>query len=166
MCGPCDLEFLLISLCNHVSSCKYHIGLFYQPPSSGVQSLQTYFERLDSSYFYNFVLLGDLNVNFYNQSHFLYSHLNNILHSFSLHQVVEGHTHISPSGNASHIDLAPVANLPQLHKCSIVPPLANSDHSGLEMCMKWRNIRRPAASSKRVVWKICTSRFWQGLLTH
>ena len=27
-CGPCDLEFLLISLCNRVSSCKYHVGLF------------------------------------------------------------------------------------------------------------------------------------------
>ena len=28
VCGPCDLEILLISLCNHVSSCKYHVGLF------------------------------------------------------------------------------------------------------------------------------------------
>ena len=55
--------------------------------------------------------------------------------------------------NASHIYLALVSNLPQLHKCSIVPPLANSDHSGLEMSTKWRNIRRPATSSKRVVWK-------------
>ena len=51
-CGPCDLEFLLISLCNHVSSCKNHGGLFYRSPSSGVQCLQslyTYFERFDSS---------------------------------------------------------------------------------------------------------------------
>ena len=102
-----------------------------------MQSLYTYFESLDSSYFYNFVLLGDFNVDFYNQSHFLYSHLNSVL------QVIEGHTHISPSGNASLIDLALVSNLPQLHKCSIVPPLANSDHSGLEMSIKWRNIRRP-----------------------
>ena len=129
-----------------MSYCKYHLGLFYRPPSSGVQSLQslcTYFESLDSSYFYNFVLLGDFNVDFYNQSHFLYPHLNSILHSFSLHQVVEGHTHISPSGNASLIDLALVSNLPQLHKCSIVPPLVNSDHSGLDLSVKWRNIKRP-----------------------
>ena len=27
-CGPCNLEFYLISLCNHVSCCKYHVGLF------------------------------------------------------------------------------------------------------------------------------------------
>ena len=62
-------------------------------------------------------------MDFYNQSHFLYSH-------------------ISPSGNASLIDLALVSNLPQLHKCSIVPPLANSDHSGLEMSIKCREDTR------------------------
>ena len=62
-------------------------------------------------------------MDFYNQSHFLYSH-------------------ISPSGNASLIDLALVSNLPQLHKCLIVPPLANSDHSGLEMSIKCREDTR------------------------
>ena len=82
-----------------------------------------------------------------------------ILDSFSLHQVVEGHTHISPSGNASLIDLALVSNLLQLHKCSIVPPLANSDHSGLDLSIKWRNVRRPATSSKRVVWKYVQADF-------
>ena len=139
-----------------------HVGLFYRLPSSGVwnlQSLCTYFKSLNSSYFYNFVLLGDFNVNFHNQSHFLYPHLNSILLSFLLHQVVEGHIHISPSGNGSLIDLALVSNLPQLDKCSIVPPLVNSDHSGLDMSIKWRNIRRPATSSKRVVWKYAQADF-------
>ena len=37
--------------------------------------------------------------------------------------------------------------------------LMNSDHSGLEMSMEWRNIRRPAASSKRVVWKYAQADF-------
>jgi len=51
--GPSDLELLIISVHNHMSSCKHHIGLFYRPPSSGVQSLErlyTYFESLELSY--------------------------------------------------------------------------------------------------------------------
>ena len=98
-------------------------------------------------------------MDFYNQSHFLYPHLNSILDSFSLHQVVEGHTYISPSGNASLIDLALVSNLLQFCKCSTLPPLANSDHSGLDMGIKWRNIKRPATTSKRVVWKYTQADF-------
>ncbi len=157
--GPSDLEFLIISVSNHASSCKYHVGLFYRPPSSGVQSLESlysYLGSLDSSYFSNFVLVGDFNIDFYNHSHFLYSRLTGILHSFSLHQVVEDHTHISPTGNTSLIDLALVSNLPQLQKYSIVPPLANSDHLGLDLTMKWRRIRRPAT---RVVWKYAQADF-------
>ena len=63
------------------------------------------------------------------------------------------------ASNASLIDLAVVSNLPQLHKCSIVPPLANSDHSALDLSVKWRNIRRPATSSRRVVWKYAQADF-------
>ena len=44
-CGSCNLQFL-IALCNHVSSCKYHVGLVYRPPSSGVQSLHAEFVYL------------------------------------------------------------------------------------------------------------------------
>lgn len=134
--GPSDLELLIISVHNHVSSCKHHIGLFYRPPSSGVQNLErlyTYFESLDLSYFSNFVFLGDFNVDFCNQFHFLYSHVASILDSFSLHQVVQGYTHVSSTGNTSLIDLVLVSNLPQLQKCSTVPPLANSDHLGLDV---------------------------------
>ncbi len=35
--GPNNLELLVISVGNHVNSCKHHLGLYYRPPSSGVQ---------------------------------------------------------------------------------------------------------------------------------
>ena len=50
-------------------------------------------------------------------------------------------------------------NLPQLQKCSTIPPLANSDHLGLDVSIKWRNIRRPAATHKRVIWKYAQADF-------
>ena len=121
--------FLFISLCNHVSSCKYHVGLFYRPPSSGVQSLQslcTYFESLDSSYFYNLVLLGDFNVDFYNQSHFLYPHLNSILDSFSLHQVMRV-THTS-------------ALLVMLHSLIWPWSLICHNFTSAQLCHLWRTL--------------------------
>jgi len=60
--GPSDLELLIISVHNHVSSCKHHIGLFtdHPPVVFSLEKLYTYFESLDLSYFSNFVFLGDL----------------------------------------------------------------------------------------------------------
>ena len=34
MAGPSSLELLIISVSNHVNTCKHHLGLFYRPPSS------------------------------------------------------------------------------------------------------------------------------------
>ena len=30
--GPNNLELLIISVSNHVNTCKHHIGLYYRPP--------------------------------------------------------------------------------------------------------------------------------------
>ena len=99
----------------------------------------------------SFVIIGGFNIDFCNRSHFLYSYFCTILHSFSLTQVVDGHTHVSPSGSVSCIDLALVSNLSQLKKCEIIPPLTDYDHghSGLQvynyelegckkMCYQWK----------------------------
>ena len=122
--GPDNLELLVISVTNSMSTSKYCVGLFYRPPSSGSQSLDYLYESLESlhpSYFSNFVLLGDFNTDFCTHSHFLYSRLTNILHSFSLTQVVEGHTHVSPNGNTSLIDLALISNMSQFQDCETIP---------------------------------------------
>ena len=74
MAGPSSLELLIISVSNHVNTCKHHLGLFYRPPSSSVQCLVDSYNCLGSlepSYFSSFVLIGDFNIDFYNPSYFL-----------------------------------------------------------------------------------------------
>ena len=87
--GSYSLELLIISVINNVNTCKHHPGLFYRPPSSGVQLMYRYncLGSLDPSCFSNFVLIWDFNIDFYNKSHFLFSHLCTIIHSFSAAKV-------------------------------------------------------------------------------
>jgi len=60
---------------------------------------------IDISQFLNFYLVGDFNVNMSDASHPLYHRVCNLMDSFSLSQVVTGHTHTSPTGRDSLIDL-------------------------------------------------------------
>jgi len=62
-----------------------------------VDDLYNCLAGLDPLCFSSFVLIGDFNIDFCNHFHILFSHLCTILHSFSFQQVVEGHTHISPT---------------------------------------------------------------------
>ena len=62
--------------------------------------LNSLFETLitvDQSYFSNFVLLGDFNINYFCITHPLYHHLCNLENSFSLTQVVDSPTRFSSS---------------------------------------------------------------------
>ena len=100
--GPSQLEFLLISI--YRSCHRVNIGTFYRPPSSSVSVMDNLFsvlESLDSSYFSNFVLLGDFNIDFCNPLHPPYSKLTSLMQLFSLTQVVQGTTHSSSSGRES-----------------------------------------------------------------
>ena len=171
MAGPSNLELLIISVSNHINTCKHHLGLFYRPPSSSLQCLIDLYNCLGSlepSCFSSFVLIGDFNIDFYNPSYFLYPHLCNFLSSFSLKQVVDGYTHSSPNGSVSCIDLALVSNLTQLRKCEVIPPLTDYDHghSGLQISISWKDVRRPAVNGngKRTIWK-CPGRLYKGLFS-
>ena len=65
--GHFDFEFMIVSVNN--ANCRYCMGLFYRRPSSTSLIFDTMFsvlEQLDPSLFLNFVLIGDLNVNFLN----------------------------------------------------------------------------------------------------
>lgn len=67
----------------------------------------------------------------------MYNALTDNLNSFNLTQVVNEHTHVTSHGTASMIDLALLANPEQqLMDCEKIPPLANSDHSGISLTLK------------------------------
>ena len=55
-------------------------------------------------------------------------------------RVVPEPTHSSPSGSSSLIDLALISDASKLSSCSVIPPLSTSDHNGLHLEMKWKNV--------------------------
>ena len=80
-----NLEIITVSICHGPS--KVFISLFYQPPNSLLQvseDLFLYLQSLNVGSFYKYILLGDFNVNFGNQTH---SKLYSIFESFCLSQV-------------------------------------------------------------------------------
>ena len=79
--------------------------------------------------------------------------LDNILSNFNLFQVVQEPT---STGGATLINLALVSNLEALESCSVIPPLASSDHNGISLTM---NLRKPScmAYNKEINLEVCTS---------
>ena len=135
--GPSDSEliFVNITLSRSTSLC---LGTFYRPPSSSVFIFDTFFDVLRSlgmSLFSNFVLLGDFNDDVLSNS-CLCNQLNyNILYSFHLTQVMTEPTHAKPDVTSSLIDLVLMSIPESLSECVTVPPLANSDHLGMSLCI-------------------------------
>ena len=105
---------------------------------------------LDVSYFSNFILLGDFNVDILSPSS-LCNHLNSILHSFSLVQVVTDHepTHIKHDGSSFLLDLVITSTPEAVFTCSTLPPLANSDHYGVLINVQCKLVR----IKRRLVWR-------------
>ena len=68
-------------------------------------------------------------------------------------QVVPSYTHVSPNGSTSLIDLAFLSTPTLLRSCSVIPPLANSDHFGLLLDIKWKTNTKQARSEKRKIWR-------------
>ena len=89
----------------------------------------------------------------------LYKRLTDSLAPFSLYQVVSHATHVSPNGTTSLIDLVFMPNLSQLRYCTVIPPLANSDHNGiqLELTSPMTTTRKPG--KPKVVWKYAQADF-------
>ena len=69
----------------------------------------------------------------------MYHSLHDILSSFNLLQVVEEPTRVASCGTASLIDLVLMSNPSSLQHCSVIPPLSNSDHNGVELSIKWKS---------------------------
>jgi len=104
-------------------------------------------------------LLGDFNIDFLKTHHPLFHKLSDILYSFSLEQVVPSYTHVSPNGSTSLIDLALLSTPRLLHDWSVIPPLANSDHLGLLLEVKWKSATKQARSQNRTVWRYAQADF-------
>ena len=176
--GPFNLEFLSISVTSPFLNSVLCICLFYRPPSSSVcifDHLLYTLQLLNPFYFSTFLLMGDFNVNFYNSSNFLLSHIFTIMQLFSLTQVVSSYTHVCPTGNTSLIDLALISNTSKVSQCQTISPLCNSDHLGVEPDIKVKNISMCQKSGTRTVWlndhadfrkanNLISATDWKGLL--
>ena len=62
--------------------------------------------------------------------------LRDILHSFTLSEIVTKTTCMGNDGSSSRIDLVFMSVPENLSECETVPPLANSDHLGIYIKLK------------------------------
>ena len=132
--GPFDLIIIFVTI--HLSDNKtVFLDTFYRQPSSPSSIFGVLFEVLHVFFQCNMFLALYSTWIFFNvdvlSSSPLCNHLNNILQSFSLTQVVTEPTHIKHNGDSSLIDLVLMSAPETLSICTTVPPLANSDHLGI-----------------------------------
>ena len=150
-----ELEFLALSI-SSPCDVKHCVSLLYRPPSAPVSSfdkLFTILHELAPFRFASFVLIGDFNVDICNIEHSYYYKLQSIIETLSLSQVVRSPTHTNSNSHASLIYLALVSNKALLLDCSVIPPLSNSEHNGLELCFKWKHCEKQICAAPRIIWQ-------------
>ena len=77
-------------------------------------------------------------------------------------QVVEQPTRTNPHSNySSLIDLVLLPTTSQLKKCSVIPPLCNSDHNGIVLVLKWSQKPSPAKVCSKTIWRYTHANFNQ-----
>ena len=151
--GPENLELLGVTL-HHDNSNRFCLCVLYSPPATTqcvLQQLYFFLQKVNPTLFSNFVIIGDFNVNALDTSTSLYHSLLDIMSSFNLFQVVQEPTRMALCGTATLIDLALMSNPSSLYKCSVTPPLSNSDHNGIELQIRWRCASQK--SCPRSIWK-------------
>ena len=89
----------------------------------------------------------------------LFSKLSSFLQSFVLMQVVPQPTHFNSPGSFTLIDLVLMSVPSQLVNCSVIPPLGNSDHNGIDLTLKWSCNTHPVKTSKRTIWRYAHADF-------
>ena len=151
--GSVDLELLIVSF--KLSSFVIVVALMYRPPNVSDIIFDELFSVLcnyvNVSLFNCFVLIGDFNVNFL-VSNTSYQKLLSVTNSFSLTQTVTEPTRISNSSTL--IDLIFLSSPSQLSSCVTIPPLANSDHLGLQLSLSTTvSSHRAHSKTERKLWK-------------
>ena len=149
-------------------------SFFYRPPTPSVEvfsQVSLYFHRLCINQFSNFIVLGDFNVNVGDSSHPYYHRLGDFMSLYCLSQVVNDTAHTHHNGVPSIIDLPT-----PLIRCCTIPPLANSDHNGLGIAVKWNPVTAPT-HHRQTIWRyacadwnkareLITACNWESLLTN
>ena len=103
--------------------------------------LNNYLESLNTAHFSNYILLGDFNVDLAASG------------SPWQHRMLDlDVTHVHHCGISTLIDLAFKSNIQLLQTCSLLPPLENSDHSGIHLQIKWK-ARSHSTTAGRTVWR-------------
>ena len=159
--GPNELEFLAVSLCTSNTNRKHCVALLYRPPSCPVSFFDNFCSALhflNPSQFSSFVLLGDFNIDFCS-THPYFCKLQSVTQPFSLSQVVTTPTHLNSNGNHTIIDLVFVSHEQQISDCSVIAPLANSDHCGLRVTLSWKMPQRMTPMRPRTVWRYKDANF-------
>ena len=143
-----DLELLIVSI--FTTTTPITLALFYRPPSSpyGIfDTLQTtLFSHVETLLLSNFILIGDFNVNYLNNTHPLFSKLHTVT---CLTQVVTSPTHCSNS----LIDLIFLSSSEALSSCEILPPLANSDHNGILLLLQNLKTKPIPIKGAKKIWR-------------
>ena len=163
--GYCDLELLVVSVsCLYRPLVKACYCLFYRPPSSSYDMFNVLCSALHSlspSNFDSLVLLGDFNVDYLSPQSALYKYFCNCISPFSLTQVVQTATHFTNSGNSSLIDLVFLSDVSVLSCCSVIPPLANSDHNGVLLDLILPMPPQQLSTPARLLWNYAQADFNQ-----
>lgn len=132
--GTLNCECLVMSVtCFPSTSPDFTIALFYRPPSSGHEPLDSLFSTLCNIFLLsscNFYLIGDFNIDFFISNTPLYHKLLSVASSFNLTQVVSEPTRVTVT-SSTLIDLIFASSVNFVKSCTTIPPLANADHYGL-----------------------------------
>ena len=158
---------------------KICVSMFYWPPSllaSVLDDLCTCFETVDITQFANVVVVGHFNIDMSSSSHPLYHKLYSMMSTYSISQMVNGHTHVHHNGTSSTIDLLFTSSPSLINDCITIPALANSDHLGLlaSLCLR---LVTPIKAKTRSVWRYSLADWdqacelieatdWKSLLDH
>ena len=84
---------------------------------------------------------------------FIFSHVSNLMYSFSLSQVVPSYTHVKHNEETSLIDLALLSTLTKDYSCKTISPLGNSDHTGIALLVETGRETINRQSGSRKVWQ-------------
>jgi len=132
---------------------KVYISHFYQPPNLGSQVFEDLYNLLMKVVLI-IILLGNINVNFCNQTHPLYFQIVKYFESFLLvsdcfwiysYMPQWGYLHDWPHCHVITFSLI-------FDFCETIPPLANSDHFGLLLQSQWRQTRQSTGDPARLIW--------------
>ena len=154
--GTQNYECLVVSVtCSLNVSPDFTIALFYRPPGSGHELLDSLFSTLCNIFLLsssNFYLIGDFNIDFFVSNTPLYNKLLSVVSSFNLTLVVSEPTRVTGT-SSTLIDIIFVSSIIFVKSCTTIPPLANADHRGLKFVFSIGSSKNSTKPITRRVWR-------------